>query len=151
MAKEKHQQLQRFNILALIVFFVSVFLALSVSFYALILVIMSMLPTLTAWMVDKGSGKNATRIIAAFNYCGILPSLITLWESRVNSSLAKHMIADPMIWLVSYGAAAIGWGMVLIIPQFISYVFAARAELKIAYLKGQQQKLVEEWGQDVKH
>ncbi len=122
----------------------------TISIYALVFLILSMMPAVVASVIDRGHGKCASKTIGAFNFMGVLPFLFELWKGKESVGAVQNLITDPYVWLLCYGAAAFGWMMVWIMPQFIAFIFTARAQIKISSLKEDQQKLVDEWGEEIR-
>lgn len=107
--------------------------------------LLGMIPTVVATIVDRDEDKLAAMTVGALNASGVIPYLLDLWR---DGSL-MGVLGDPMAWLVMYGAAAIGWGVHFGIPPMIAAVIAYRNDQRIADLRKVQLALVEEWGSEV--
>lgn len=144
------KDIQRFSLLGNSIFILTSLLVISVSFYAFLYLVLSMLPTMVAYFNDKSTGKSASNTIGAFNFIGVMPSLFKIWRSGEASTTVQGLITDPNVWLLGYGSSSIGWLMVLFMPKLVSYIFTSRSDSRINALKKSQEKLLEEWGYDVK-
>lgn len=144
------KDMQRFSTLGNSIFVLTAILVISLSFYAFLYLILSMLPTLVAYFNDKSAGKSASNTVGAFNFMGVMPILFKIWNSGDVSTSVKGLITDPQVWLLGYGAASLGWLMVLFMPKLVSSIFTSRSDTRIQNLKKSQDKLVEDWGYEVK-
>ena len=149
MAKKNTDTLQNISLIGKIIFLMTGILAASISFYALIFIVIGMLPTLVAKMIDRSSGKYASKIVGAFNYMGLLPFMFKVWGARSASHLVVDMVWDPATWFFTYSAAGLGWIVVIIAPKIALAAFATKTEMRINVLRDKQAALIEEWGEDV--
>jgi hypothetical protein len=122
---------------------------LTLSGYAFVFMMIAMLPTISAVLIDKRLSKAASSTIGAFNLVGILPYLDSLLKNTDVSTAAQHLIGDIYVWFYIYGAAGVGWLVVWMAPHLWATVFVARAESKIKNLREAQDELVEEWSEEV--
>lgn len=114
-----------------------------------ILLCFGMLPTMCAYLIDRLPQRYATRCVGALNFAGCWPYLLNLWKDGHNMIEAVHIMLEPLTWLVIYGSAAAGWLCFLSFPAVawgLMDVFAGR---RIAHLRKEQRKLIEDWGDDV--
>ena len=58
-------------------------------------------------------------------------------------------MSDPYTWLFAFGAAAVGWALVLGLPKVIETALTFRNEAEIRRLEARQTALVTEWGAEV--
>ena len=62
---------------------------------------------------------------------------------------AMHTLLEPLSWLVIYGSAAAGWLCYLSFPAVAWALMDVFAGRRIAHLRKEQRKLIEDWGDDV--
>eukprot|EP01012_Entosiphon_sulcatum_P035817 TRINITY_DN45531_c0_g1_i1.p2 TRINITY_DN45531_c0_g1~~TRINITY_DN45531_c0_g1_i1.p2 ORF type:complete len:163 (+),score=21.69 TRINITY_DN45531_c0_g1_i1:266-754(+) len=108
-----------------------------------------MIPTIVAYVVDRDPEKSAPITVGGLNFCGCMPFAIDLWRHQHTISAAGKIFADPLAWLVMYGAAAVGWGLYYGIPPLVAGVEVSRSESRLDVLKQKKVALVQEWGPDV--
>lgn len=108
-----------------------------------------MIPTIVAYVVDRDPEKSAPITVGGLNFCGCMPFAIDLWKHQHTLGAAAKIFADPLAWLVMYGASAVGWGLYYGIPPLVAGLEVARAEKRVEVLKGKKVALVQEWGPDV--
>ncbi len=111
-----------------------------------IVLAVGMLPTIVAYVVDRTAGKYLTITVALLNFCGTLPGLRDLWLMRQAYGEAARIAADPLHWLTSYGAAALGWIVYLAVPVILSMYYSGVTAHRMEGLKRAQANLVESWG-----
>lgn len=114
-----------------------------------LLLAFALLPSLVALLIDRHPKRYAVRCVAAFNLAGTWPYLVALWKGGHTLLLASQTLINPYAWLIIYGAAAIGWLCYLGLPAVVWAWMELFAGRRIAHLRRQQTKLVEDWGEDV--
>ncbi len=115
-----------------------------------LLVVGGMLPTLTAYWIDRTPQKFSAICVGSLNFSGVFPSLIELWTGKNNMAQAWEIIStDPFTLAIMYGAAAVGWALYLFIPSLIVAFLTVVAQHRIAELRARQRELVRVWGTDI--
>ena len=115
------------------------------------LLVVGMVPSLVALIVDRDPEKYAAIAVAPINFCGVLPFIITLWQRGHEMRDSVNLLSDPLNWLIMFGAAAVGWAIFFAVPPGVAALLAHRNEAEIKRLTERQEKLVEEWGPEVAH
>ncbi len=108
-----------------------------------------MIPTIVAYITDRDPEKSAPITVGGLNFCGCMPFAIDLWKHNHTIIAAGKIFADPLSWLVMYGAAAIGWALYYGIPPAVANFEVMRAEKRVSALKQVKVGLVQEWGPEV--
>lgn len=108
-----------------------------------------MAPTFVAFIVDRSRERYATFCVAGINGCGVFPYMLDLWTGSHSINQAISIMTDPFSLIVMYGAAAFGWMMFITVPPVITSFLGVMAQQKVATLRTQQRKLIEEWGESV--
>jgi hypothetical protein len=114
---------------------------------ALVLVIGG-LPTLVGVVIDRSPKHYLTRCVGFLNFAGVSPYLVKIWMHHTVLA-AMQMLIDPYVWLVMYGAAAIGWIIYLSAPSIAWLQVEIMGTRRIATLHARQRQLISEWGEDV--
>lgn len=118
--------------------------------YAFIFLLLALIPTAVAYLVDKHPGKLAFQIVMACNLCGVLPYLGNLIVHRSESDVFWSTISNIMMWIMVYGAAAVGWVILSFTPSIAFFILNQMNRNKVNQLRSAQKKLVEEWGPDIR-
>jgi hypothetical protein len=103
-------------------------------------------PTLAAALIDRDPEKFAAISVGALNLAGLSPYVVRMF---IYPGAAQMMMSDMFIWLVIYGAAAVGWGFYIGFPVVAVRLADLRAEWRVRELKRRQETLVEDWGPEV--
>ena len=116
---------------------------------SMIVVLVGMVPSIVALVVDRSPRKYGTLTIAALNFAGVLPYLVKLWAKSQNLENALNIVVDVFALMVMYGAAGFGWMIFLTIPTSVASIFMVISQRRIAVLRENQRKILEEWGESV--
>lgn len=116
---------------------------------ALILVVGG-LPTLVAFVVDRHRKHYLTRCVGALNLAGVAPYLVKIWAHHT-TVVAVQMLTDPVVWLVMYGGAAMGWIIFLSAPSIAWLQVEITGSRRVKALRARQKQLIDDWGNDVAH
>ncbi len=122
---------------------------LKMTFVAVMLVI-GLMPSIVAHILDRRPGKAASHTILAFNMAGLLKHIMNIFTGGNPNQTAQHLITDPYTWLWVYIFAAFGWLVVHILPQIAILFLSLKAEYTVKRMKSLQEKLASEWGDDIK-
>jgi len=109
----------------------------------------SLIPSVVAFVVDQSPGKFLFRCVLSMNACGALPALAELWVAGHDLAAVTAVVADVWHWLYAYGAAAFGWVLYGGVPKVIASYVSLKAQNRVKELRDVQNKLIDEWGQDV--
>ncbi len=120
-----------------------------VSLPLFMIVAAGMVPTFTAFFVDREPEKYAPMTVGAFNGVGVLPFVLDLWTGLTTVNAALEILIEPFTWLVMYGAASVGWIVYLGMPTFAAVWIDAQADAQVVRLRKEQAKLLEDWGEDL--
>ena len=114
-----------------------------------ILLLVGMLPTFVAFIIDRSPQKYLTYCVCAMNITGVFPGIYELWTTQNNISLALKIVTNIFDLSLMYLSAAIGWFIYSVVPPIIRVFIKVIAQQRINLLRGQQQNLVQEWGENV--
>lgn len=117
--------------------------------HSFIFLMIGMMPTVIAYLVDSDSEKQRFRVVRNFNLIGVLPSLPGL-IAQGNSVVAVHgALSNPYSWLTMYGAALVGFLLVWITPAISYFLMDLNTTRRIRRLEKAQDTLRKEWGPGV--
>jgi len=118
-----------------------------ISLESVILVLVGMLPTIVAFIIDRTKQKSSTLCVGGMNFCGVFPYLLELWTSTNTSAIA--IITDIFKLVVMFAAAGFGWLLYLSIPPVIGAFLTVMSQRRVAQLRSNQKDIIEEWGEGV--
>ena len=114
--------------------------------------LLSMLPTLVALIVDASSKKKLKYkwlCVGGLNFAGALPYLFRLWFGDNSWSGAVGLFLSNGCFLIIYFTAFIGWGFYRFIPPVVLNFLEISDQRRVVGLREAQAKLVAKWGEDV--
>ncbi len=117
---------------------------------AYILVLVGCLPTIVAYYADKSEDKMEVATIACCNLCGVMPYVAEMAAKGKGLVLMSYYLGSPTVWLVMYGSAAIGYGLIKFCPMIYRKSMGVINSSIVYQLEQQQEKLVKDWGEDIK-
>ena len=120
-----------------------------ISLPTVLLLLFGMLPTIVAWVVDRSQQKYATFCVCGMNFSGVFPFLSDVWFKDHSTDAAVRILTNVFDLTVIYGAAAFGWMIFIAVPPVITQFISAMLQKRVATLREQQQKIIEEWGEGV--
>lgn len=115
-----------------------------------LLIAVGMLPTMMAALVDNRAERNITLTVGIMNLCGIVPSLVQLWQHGPTIVNAIAMIGNPVGLMMMFAGAAFGWLLVFAMPPLIGYVISVKAADTIIRLEQRMQQLRQVWGDSLR-
>lgn len=113
-----------------------------------ILVLVGLVPTYGALLLDKEKGKLTTITVGALNIAALTPLLLELWGNHTETH-AMQMLSSPFAWILMLAGAGIGWILAQVVPSVIVMVISARNKRRLETIRERQKRLVEEWGNSV--
>jgi len=120
-----------------------------VSMPTVILIFFGLLPTIVAWVVDRSEQKYAMFCVFGMNFSGLLPFLMDIWFKDHSADAAIAVLTNVFELMVIYSAAAFGWMLYVSLPPVITTFLTVISERRVAVLKANQQKTLEEWGDGI--
>lgn len=118
--------------------------------YLFIFVTTGLMPGIVANITDRRPGRFASKTVMAFNASGIIPHLSAIITSGTPNSTSATLLTDPHAWLLIYGFAAFGWGVIYLVPHIVQLYLEMRAGYTTQKLLQFQKILEDEWGENVK-
>lgn len=116
---------------------------------SLVVLLFGMLPTAGAALMDRGPHRYAWLSVGGVNFAGVAPYLLDLWFKGHSLSRAITHLTDVYTWLVILGASSFGWLLHIVTPPVAGAFLQVATQRRIAILRANQRKLVEQWGPDV--
>ncbi|MBK1669864.1 hypothetical protein CKO28_17650 [Rhodovibrio sodomensis] len=114
-----------------------------------LVLVVFMMPTLAAWLVDRQPGRALATSVCLLNLAGSLPGVIQVWTAGHDVAAAQWVLSDPLTWLAAYGAAAVGWLLFAVLPPVLRAHHARSTARRIRVLQNKQETLEKDWGPEV--
>ena len=109
-----------------------------------------MLPTLVAFIVDNRKERYAARTVGYLNSAGVFIVCLEMWGGDHTWQRALDLLAQPINYLIMFGAAAVGWALYFLVPPVTNAYLSIHNDLRLKSLNSDQEKLVKEWGTGVR-
>ncbi|MGD9639378.1 MAG: hypothetical protein AB7U85_10060 [Alphaproteobacteria bacterium] len=110
----------------------------------------AMLPTLIAFVLEKNKYQYKWLCIGGFNISGSFYYLLKMWFGSHTITEALNILLDVTSLIVIYGSACFGLLVYTIFPIIVGTLSQLAAYRRANNLKIVQQKLIENWGEEVK-
>ena len=121
------------------------------AFYeSIVLMLIGMLPTAIALLLDRSPQKDQARSVGYLNFAGCMPWMVDFWMSDGGFARVFEIVGDPIILSVMYSAAAAGWGLCFIVRPFVTTYLIVASEIKESQITKRQAELTEIWGEEVR-
>jgi hypothetical protein len=114
-----------------------------------LLLLLALVPTMLAWLVDDTPGQSLIRTVAPLNLASSLPFAIKLWHEHNSLEQVFSFMSASTTWVALYGAAVFGWMLYYLAPAVITTVVQRRIERLRDVALERQKALKDEWGDDV--
>jgi hypothetical protein len=114
-----------------------------------LIVLPGMVPTLAAFLVDRRQPRYLGYAVAVMNFAGVAPFLLIVAKSGMTLTNAAQKLADPLTWLVMYGAAAGGWLIYSAMIPLARICIETQSGQRRRQLEAAAKAIRQEWGEDV--
>jgi hypothetical protein len=113
------------------------------------LLVVGMLPSIVAYIVDQTPRRTLTLTVGPLNLAGTAPYCLQLWFGIDTMRALGSFLGNVWVWLVMYLAAALGWLLYLGMPVIVHFLLERAIDRRKARLQQIQKKLRTEWGDEV--
>ncbi len=114
-----------------------------------VIIVIGMIPTVVAAIVDRTEGRMRTLTIGAINFAGCAPFIVEVFNKGNNIETAIHYIIQPRTIVVMYFAAAMGYLIDWAMTGIVSSIMVQRSKSRLKEIHKQQKELTERWGHEV--
>lgn len=114
-----------------------------------ILLMLGMIPTVVAAVIDRTGKGTKALTVGAMNVAGCSPFLIRLWTEGHTTELAVTIITDPRAMSIMYAAAGIGYLIDWAMSGIVGTIMLQRSSHRLETIKSKQEELIARWGLEV--
>lgn len=114
-----------------------------------VLILLGMLPSVVAYYAGKDENKISVATITCCNFAGALPYILDLTQNGNTWIRLSVMLSEPMVWVIMYGMAALGYMLVRSCPLIYNYALIVVNTSLAFQLQQKQDTLVREWGEGI--
>jgi len=115
-----------------------------------IVLVVAMVPTLVARIVDPAPGRQLTVTVGSLNFAGALWFMHDLWSAGQGFSAIMPTLSDMIGWLASLVGAGMGWAIYSLMPILTRSIATTKSNLRLSRVRKSQEDLVEQWGDPVR-
>jgi len=115
-----------------------------------LVLIVAMVPTLVARVVDPTPGRHLTITVGSLNLAGALWFMHDLWSAGQGFSDIVPTLGDMIGWLAALVGAGMGWALYSLMPIVSRSIATTKSTLRANRLRKAQADLVEQWGDPVR-
>ena len=116
-----------------------------------LLLILGMLPSIVTFITDRVSGKPLFKTMLAFNFAGVFYFLMNLMASTpIDTNAVKATLRDAGTWFSIYSTAAIAYLVYYSAPYIAFASLRLFTEGNLIRLRSSKQRLLNDWGPDIK-
>lgn len=114
-----------------------------------IFLVIGMMPTIVAKLVDKTKEKTKSLTIGFMNFAGCFPFWFEILEKGHTLDAVLSVLTSSMSMVIIYSTAVLGylieWGVV----GFVANIAVQRGKARLVAIKKHQEELVRRWGPEV--
>lgn len=114
-----------------------------------LVLVVCMVPTFVATLVDRHPQKTAWLTVGAMNFAGTVPVCFALWDAGHTLSASLSLVIQPSTILISYGAATVGWLIYNNVTPFVASIIVSKNENRLKDIQKRQKELIKKWGSDI--
>ncbi|MEX1147083.1 MAG: hypothetical protein WEB93_01750, partial [Sphingomonadales bacterium] len=119
------------------------------AFPTFLVLLMGMAPTLVSIVVAERMERHRLTTMAAFNLCGVMIFLGSLWTDGHTMDHAIRLLSDVYVWATMYMAAAVGAVAIWAGPQVAAVATNIMSLRHKSRYHAMRLALIDEWGTDV--
>lgn len=113
-----------------------------------VLIVAGMMPTAAVSVIDRRP-RYLTYTVGMLNFAGVTPFLLIVAKHDMTMIVAVAKLAEPLTWIVMYGAAAAGWLISGATPTLARAGIELQAFQRRRALEALGKAIREEWGDEV--
>lgn len=115
-----------------------------------IVIIVAMLPTVVARVVDTSFGKRLSITVGAMNLVGSLYFIHRISAMGNTLSDVPVVLSNSFGWLCALLGAGMGWVIFGTMPVIVGQLARTQTAIRLNRVTGEQERLVKEWGEAVR-
>jgi len=115
-----------------------------------LVLMVAMVPTLVARIVDPSPGRHLTITVGSLNFAGALWFMHSLWTAGQGFSAIMPTLGDMIGWLSALVGAGLGWAIYSLMPIVSRSIATTKSNLRLRSIRKSQEDLVEQWGDPVR-
>ena len=115
-----------------------------------LILFIGLIPSLVAFFVDQSEKKMKAVTVGSFNAIGCIPFVMQLWDQGKSLEVAMQIIFDPMVLVIIYSAAAVGYLVDWMVVSVATALLYKKGQDRKEAIAKRQAQLIKRWGDGVK-
>ena len=111
-----------------------------------ILIVMGLLPSALAWVMDPSPGRPGARAVLFANLAALAPTLAELWRGGHGLAASLTLLADWRTLGLAWGGALAGYLLKTVLPLVAAMSVDSQAATRRGALQRRREALQQEWG-----
>lgn len=124
-------------------------LALPLAYPSLVVLGLSLLPSFVGWKLDRKRDRYLGGSIAVLNFTAALPGVFDVMQRGHDAQALAAVLAQPLTWLLPYGAAALAGLIYIAMPSFVIPYYFGHSGRRLVKLEERRQELLTAWGEEI--
>ena len=114
-----------------------------------VIIVVGMVPTIVAAIVDRSEGRMRALTIGAMNFAGCAPFVIEVFKKGGSLETSIAYMLEPRTIVVIYFAAAMGYLIDWAMTGIVSSIVVQKTKGRLRDIQKGQKDLTERWGMEV--
>lgn len=114
-----------------------------------LLLLVLMLPTMVAFLVDRSAGRKFVITVGMMNLAGTVPAIVDLWGQGQTFQASFEGMSNVFAWAGALMASGVGWLIFWVMPPIVSNYQGIASRAQVLSLRAKQKKLIADWGEEV--
>ncbi|TQV81758.1 hypothetical protein [Denitrobaculum tricleocarpae] len=114
-----------------------------------LLLLVLMLPTMVAFIVDGTPGRKFVITVGMMNLAGTVPAVVDLWGHGQTFQASFEGMSNVFAWAGALMASGVGWLIYWVMPPIIANYQGIASRAQVLSLRAKQKKLIAAWGDEV--
>lgn len=114
-----------------------------------VILVIGMIPTIVAAIVDRTEGRMRAMTIGAINFAGCAPFMIEVFKKGNNLETAVTYMLEPRTIVVIYFAAGMGYLIDWAMTGIVSSIMVQKTKGRLKDIQKMQKDLTDRWGIEV--
>lgn len=114
-----------------------------------VILVVGMIPTIVAAIVDRSEGRMRALTIGAMNFAGCIPFMLDIFKKGNSIETSIAYMLEPSTIVVIYFAAAMGYLIDWAMTGIVSSVLVQKTRNRLRDIQKDQKDLTERWGMEV--
>lgn len=114
-----------------------------------VVLILGMLPSVIAFMIDMTRSKSLALTVMLMNFITCFPFLMEVASGPLDLSVAYRILMEPVDIVIMFSGAAAGYFLDWSMAGISNVIMVSRAHNRLDQIDKRQKELIRRWGKEV--